>query len=549
MADPAIRFRRMLNVLPRIYTADVRRSNIGMLLWNMAVALTDYDDVTMRVLHDRWINLASGYRDPATQRSALELLGQLVGVPRLTPADAAPEAVEGYRERIRITATALSRGLATPRAILSLAIADLGLEACPLMVEVASPSASAAEEKLWAAEATVAWGVTPGVRRRCRVCAGGTNEHCRKRDVPVVDAWRKALARRLEESGCPNRDARAVHAWRKALALQLEESGCPNRDAGAVDAWVSENPVQTMVHRENRETGLTLGSDFEVANSTLVADRPQIALLVKQGKLEFPALQNRATGEITLFADTLRTNEELRIAPELTWQEKLPFVNYDDTPVHPWLIASPHGCAQVISHDGHADGTQRDVSDKVFYIYGPRFIDAVFDATSFSDIAQSVRTPRIRNGRDSWRLMSMPSGEITDLGAAAQNPLLVRAPTEGVPVTAGVKADLKAEVDLELRWFSRPPYTVRLRVPRNVAVQNAETRGAVDLLLADMAQARAAGVRVLVDFPPWDTAVVEESQLHFAGVAKLSDTQSSGEGSLSFTAILDATRFDSSVLQ
>jgi hypothetical protein len=307
------------------------------------------------------------------------------------------------------------------------------------------------------------------------------------------------------------------------------------------------------VHRENRETGLTLGSDFEVANSTLVADRPQIALLVKRGKLEFPALQNRATGEITLVADTLQTNEELRIAPELTWQEKLPFVNYDDTPVHPWLIAAPHGRAQVIRHDGHDGGTQRDVSDKVFYIYGPRFIDAVFDATSFSDIAQAVRTPTIRNGLDSWRLMSMPSSEIIALGAAAQNPLLVAAATEGAPVTGGVKAgpeaDLKPEVDLELRWFSRPPYTVRLRVPRNVAVQYAETRGAVDLLLADMAQARAAGVRVLVDFPPWDTAVVEESQPYFAGMAKLSDTQSSGEGSLSFTAVLDATRFDSSVLQ
>jgi hypothetical protein len=541
MADPAIRLGRLLNVLPRIYTAVVRGSAIGTLLQSMAAALTCYDDDIMRVLHDRWINLASGYRATLDEPSALERLGQLVGVPRLMPAGAAPEAVEDYRQRIRVTATALSRGLATPRAILSMAFADLGLEACPLMVEVGSQSASA--EKLWAAEATVAWGVAPGVRRRCPVCAGGA-------DGP-----------------------------------------CPNRDARAVDAWVSENPVQTAVHRES---GMALWQDFAVANSSLVIDRPEIALHVTQGRLEFPALQNRATGEIMLFADTLRTNEELRVAPELTPHETLPFANYDDTAVHPWLIASPRGRAQVICHD---DGTARDVSREVFFIYGSRFIDpamanfdSLFDATYFSDIAQSVRTPTMRNGRDLWRLMGMPNpaaqfdadtsrfageddagtrfakwdSEITDLGAAARNLFDELVAAERAPVTDGVKADL------ELRWFSRPPYTVRLRIPRNIAVQNAQARGALDLLLADVAQARAAGVRVLVDFPVprWpdeqltndqfalragldqrDTAVVAESQPHFAGAAKLSDAQPSDEGPLSFTGVLNATRFDSSVLQ
>lgn len=544
MADLAIRLGRLLNVLPRIYTADVRGSALGTLLQSMAAALTRYDDDSIRVLHDRWINLASGYRAAPNEPSALERLGQLVGVPRLMSSSATPDAVEDvedYRQRIRVTATALSRGLATPRAIISVAVADLGLEACPLMEEVASRSASAAA--LWAAEATIAWGVTPRVRRRCPVCVGGA-------DGP-----------------------------------------CPNRDARVVDAWVSENPVQAAVHRERE---LAPWRDFTVVNGTLVTDRPEIALHVSEGRLEFPALQNRATGEIMLFADTLRMNEELVIEPQLAEHETLPFVTYDDTPAHPWLSAYPHGRARVINHGG---GTERDVSSEVFFIYGSRFIDpatanfdSVFDATNFSDITLGIRTPTIRNGRDLWRLMSMPNpaavfdddtsrfagaddggtqfakwdSEIADLGAAAQNLFAELVAAEKAPVTGGVKADL------ELRWFTRPPYTVRLRIPRNVAVQNAQRRGALDLLLADVAQARAAGVRVLVDFPQprWrdeqstseqhavrasldlgDTAVLADSRLHFAGTAKLADAQPSGEGLLMFTAVLDATRFDFSVLQ
>nr|WP_294518371.1 hypothetical protein [uncultured Rhodopila sp.] len=534
MADPALRLARLLAALPRLYTADVQGSAVGTLLQSMAAALTRCDDDTSRVLHDRWINLASGYRAVPDEPSALERLGQLVGVPRLMPTGAAAESVEAYRQRIRVTATALSRGLATPRALLSLAIADLGFEACPRMEEVGSPSARA--EQLWAAEATVAWGVPAAVRRRCPVCAGGA-------DGP-----------------------------------------CPNRASRAIDAWVSENPVQAAVHRE---TGITPWQDFPVPNSSLVADRPEVSVHVTHGRLEFPALQNRATGEILLFADTLRTGETLLIVPGLTPDETLPFENHDATPVHPWLFASPRGQARVIGQ-----GTARDVSREVFFLYGSRFNApaSAFDATCFCDILQAVRTPAIRNGRDSWRLLSMPNpaaefdadtsrfagadeagtrfakwdSEITDLGVAAQNLFDEMMAAEIAPATAGVTADV------ELRWFSRPPYTVRLRIPRNVAVQNAEARGAVDLLLADVAQARAAGVQVLVDFPQprWrdeqstdarfavraglalcDAVAVEESQPRLAAAASFPDTQPSGEGLLLFAAVLDATRFDSSVLQ
>ena len=609
MADPAIRLNRLLDLLPRVFTADVRGSVIGTVLRTMAASLTRLDDDMARVLRDRWIGLASGWRrtdedevrlrdlayhlgpDGAAllaaigqdmkaplaalretaaamqdldarrarlgvlaeldrvaalwqadegEPSALERLGQLVGVPRLMPRAGPREPMEDYRQRIQITARALSRGLATPRAILSLAIADLGLEPCPRMETVASRATAPGE---WATEATVAWGVKLGTRRRCPVCDGGS-------DAP-----------------------------------------CPNRDQRAVDAWVSENPVREALHREAR---LSPWQDFVINSLTLVADRPRIVLRVLEGRLEFPALQNRATGEIMLFAGTLRTDEELQVDPELVRpDETLPFDSHDDTPHHEWLSAHPAGRAQVVDH---AQDTVRDATGLVFFIYGSRFIDpasgsfdAVFDGTHFSDITRRARTPLLRHGQDTWRLMSMPNpaaefdadtsryagdgeagtrfakwdSEITDLGAAAQNLFAELVAAERAPVTGGVS------VALELRWFTRPPHMVRLSIPRSVAVEAAEARGAIDLLLADVAQARAAGVRVLVNFPQprWrdehpvsdrftaraalrlhEAASVTEKPPAFQPVVTLRDTHVVREGSPRFGGRLDVTRFDASVL-
>ena len=540
MADPAIRLGQLLDLLPRLYTADVQGSVLGTVLRSMAASLTRLDDDMTRVLHDRWIGLASGHQADQGEPSALERLGQLVGVPRLMPQAGPREPIETYRQRIQITARALTRGLATPHAILSLAIADLGLEPCPLMQAVVSRNTAPGE---WAAEATVAWGVALGTRRLCPVCNGDA-------DAP-----------------------------------------CPNREQRTVDAWVSENPLRAVLHRQPR---LSPWTDFVVASRSMAPDRPRFTLRVADGQLEFPALQNRATGEIILFAGTLRAEEELQISPTLAQpDETVPFDTYDATPHHEWLSAHPAGLAQIVDH---AANTVRDVEGFVFFIYGARFVDpasgnfdSVFDDTYFSDITRRVRTPLVRHGQDTWRLMSMPnpaaefdadtsrfadddeSGtrfarwdtEITDLGAAAQDLFAELIAAERAPAPG------RAQADLELHWFTRPPYTARLSIPRNLAVQDAEARGAIDLLLSDVAQARAAGVQVLVNFPQprwrdeqsvserfalrgailWREAMAAADQPpRFETSATLRETQTMDDGPLYFGGRLDLTRFDSSVL-
>ncbi len=153
--------------------------------------------------------------------------------------------------------------------------------------------------------------------------------------------------------------------------------------------------------------------------------------------------------------------------------------------------------------------------------------------------------------------------EITDLGAAAQNLFAELIAAERAPVTGGV------QVDLELQWFTRPPYTIRLTIPRNRAVQDAEARGAIDLLLADVGQARAAGVQVLVNFPQprwrdeqsvserfasravmaWrEETLIAERLPDFGADVTLRDVQTTDDGPPRFGGRLDSTRFDSSVL-
>ena len=490
MADPSLRRDRLLALLPRIYTAQPDGSAIGDLLTMMADSLTRFDDAQTRVSRDRWVGLASGVQ-PDGEPAALDRLARLLDRARLrgTGADTA-ETTEAFRQRLTISARALTGGLATPRAILALAVADLGAEVCPSMRSVPPPG-TAPGAVAWRVDATIAWGVPPAARRTCPVCANG-----------------------LPAGG---------------------EAVCPNRESRVLDAWIAENPPLRGFHAQ---PGLGYWRGFAIPNRSLEVDRPTIAIFARVD-MSYPALRNQTTGETVLFAGILRAGETLTIEPGLGPVETGPFNSYDNFPHHTWLPAQPGGAARI-SRPGTPE---RDAGRDIFFISGAAFdaFDSVYGAgppagggeesgTRFSILDNIVRTPLLRSGADTWVLLRFANPARTfddpdsryagpndaegtrfakwDGGGADKNAepaqILFEAMRDAeqaaaAEIAAGTPQPPVADVTLE--WFTRPPATFRLRIPRTPWVAAAEARGAIDVLLADVQLARPAGVLALVDFP------------------------------------------------
>lgn len=536
-ADPRARLERMLGLLPLIYTAQPSSSALGTVLQVMATALARLDDDMKRVLHDRWVGLATGARSGARDDSALEYLGHLVDSQRLAArlepektnvasdgvvvltfatadkleeaaseialafpdleletdkrkqtltvraGDAAdsdarplkrlspllnPEAAEAYRRRLLITTRVLTRGVATPRALLSLAIASLGADPCPRSYRQQ--------------DATVAWGVRPGVRRTCAMCSSTGTGHC------------------------------------------------PNRESRLVDAWITENPPQEVHHQERAQR---LRRTFTVQNVSLLPDRPVVRLSTDKRPAVYPGVQNRNSGEITLYAGILRPGELLTLMPGIAPAEAAPFDSYDGSGHHPWRQQSPQGRATLAA----ADGSERDVSNSVFYLWGDRFDDqkSVLGGVGHEEamhcgvLEQMVRTPWLHTGDNEWMLLTFAKPESTfDEDTSRFADVDVKDGTRFASLDRDVAAssgkfaagllgslartnidageaddtdDLLPRLDLDLEWVARPPATFRLRVPRNSWVIDASRRGALALVRAEIEQARAAGVRALIDFP------------------------------------------------
>ena len=569
MADPSIRRDRLLSLLPRIYTAQPDGSAIGMLLTMMADRLTALDDDLTRVLRDRWVGLASGVNLEAP--SALERLGGLLDRARLDGMGptAPKEATEAYRQRLTVTARTLTRGLGTPHAILALAMADLGAEACPLMQTITPPGAQSNAGD-WRVDATVAWGVRPSIRRTCPVCAKGVG--------PLANAV------------------------------------CPNQDQRVLDGWIIENPLLADSHAE---PAVAFWQPFVVPSQNLAADRP-VLQLTALGDVSYPALQNRATGEIALYAGILRDGETLTLWPKPLEGETQPFDSYESIEHHAWLKGHPNGQAVVTGSGSMGPGrVDRDVSANVFFISGVRFdeVEAVYAGpppgetlqaareigTRFSVLDNVVRTPLLRAGGESWMLLQLANprrsfddsdskfADASDLegtrfaqwddGSAGSDAARARVLFEALreaelaAAQAQGKGTPKPVADLVLRWFARTPATFRLGIPRTGWVEKAEAIGGVDLLRADLDLARPAGVRALLDFPQpawrdglapgedWLATLSPRVTLRWQEDATATDAdprrvvrmaereqQPVGEGILVMLGRYDVTRFDMTAL-
>ena len=612
MADPRQRRERLLALLPRIYTAQPRDSAVGAVVDALAAALARVDDSLTRVQYDRWVGLASPLRE-GDDISALEALGRLLQVNRLPPRlahagydpdgptrlsvrfdahapladalhdligdawrqpdengrpgdpaallaeqfpgvrfaldDAArlqadadtpaalarfralldPEPGEIFRQRLRVTAQVRTGGLTTPRALLALALADLGAEPCPRL-----------ERRQ---DSTLARGMAPGTRKRCAACAG---------DGP-----------------------------------------CPNTPAAVVEAWLTEHPVEA---RRHTEPAPRLRRVFTLDNPSLLPDRPVWRLTVSDQPAAYPAVRSLESGEITLFAGTLKPGDTLVVQPALSPTERAGFDGYDSPGHHAWSASHPAGRAIVID----ADGAERDVSDAVFYLWGTRFDapEATLDGGMRCGVLdQRVVTPQLRPGSNAWMLLTFakPDAEFADAGSTVHTSrfagpqdadgtrfalldgslarsdakfatLLFEAisKTDTASTTEGSTANA-ARLRLDLEWVARPPATARLRIPKNEWVAAAATRGVLALVRSDVTGASAAGVRIQVDFPEpvrreyvvsgeglslhtgqrWrEDAAPAERGPHIGLKLTLRDSTAPQEGHLSTGLVFDTTRLD-----
>lgn len=618
-ADNSQRLRRLLALLPRIYATQTRGSAVGALLDVLAQRLADFDQDLQRVMRDRWVALACGTPDdlPAAgdDEAALDRLGALLQITRLPArihhdsaapqddgslligfrseedrsaalrllameappegvappsripgllaeartgprnqpqllfsaapglaADAppplaalapllVPEPTEAYRQRLRITVGIASQGLTTPRALLSLAIADLG----------AAPCARFTREQ----DATLARAVSTSARKHCKACGD-----------PALP--------------------------------------CPQ--AALFEAWISEQPTQPA---HWQASAARLRQVQTLRNDSLAADRPELEISATR-PVSFPALQSRASGEIVLYADDLLPGQTLRLQPQLTAEEAAATASHDHPVTHPWLQRSPMGRAELL---GPEKGAVRDVSGSVFYLWGNRFDDAAarlggvnVPGLRCGVLEQAVRTPMLRPGLNDWTLLTFTApafrfdaptarlaagphdvgahfalfdGDIGQSGAAFATQLFQLLELSN---DEGADPEQLPRFDLQARWQTRAPFLFNLRIPKNGWVVDAELRGAVELLLADVERARPAGVRARVDFPepvyreaqplaetldgmavaaawaedaqPEGTDVFEQR----LGIA-LAEDHGPGEARPTMGAIIDTTRFDWSTLQ
>ena len=404
-----------------------------------------------------------------------------------------PEPGEAFRQRLLITSRVRMGGLTTPRALLSLALADLGAETCPQL-----------ERRL---DSTLAIGLPPGTRKRCAVCNGD------KRGQP-----------------------------------------CPNHDQAVITAWLTENPVLDARHLESAPR---LRRVFKVDSASLCPDRPVITLEVHDQPVPYPALRSLDSGEITLYAGTLRPGDTLVLYPACPPAEASRFDGFDSPDHHPWLTTHPQGRAVITD----ARGEERDVSSSIFYLWGARLDDrdTTFDAMHFGVLEQRALSPVIHPGGNNWMLLTFAQPDATfadsddtvtssrfadgdDLdgtrfalldgtigqGDARYASVLLESfkKTNTGGTTESDTAHL-GRLSLRLDWLTRPPACIRLRIPRTDWVATADARNALPLLRDDIARASAAGVRALVEFPalpqPLDegTGLAPATARHRAGKAPL----------------------------
>ena len=441
-----------------------------------------------------------------------------------------PERSEAYRQRLRITVAVTAQGLVTPRALLSLAIADLGAEPCTKFRRDR--------------DATLARAVAPGVRKRCPACADPALP-CPQ--TTLFDAW--ITEQPTQPAAWQAADARL----QQVLTLRNDSLASDRPELTiSVDRPVSFPALQSrasgeiMLYADDLQPGSTLRllpqlSPAEAA-ATLSYDRP----VAHQWLLRSPR------GRAELVDDATGVVRDVSASVFYLWGNR-----FDDE-------ASRLGGVNV---DGLRCGVlEQTVRSPLLRPGDNDWMLLTFTAPAYRFDAPTSRLAGAPN--EPGAHFALLDADIADTGAsfAARLFELLKRTDEG-----DVDPATLPHFKLAARWLARPPFLFKLRIPKNDWLQAAELRGAVDLLRADIERARPVGVRARVDFPEpvhrehqpleqwlegvatragWtERAAPADAEPAWAVSLTLAERHPTGERGPTMGAVIDTTRFDWSSLQ
>lgn len=542
---------RIRTLFPRAYATSSRDSVLGVLLDALAEGLRGLDHATERALRNKWLATAeaprepvdSGISAPARDSAARETLMrvELGGAPR--PLEQIGSALDllrqpwevdphAYRARIAALAPLMTRGLATPRVLLSFTIGALGGEPCPRLE--------------WDGDGTTAIGLPPGRLARCRACRGG-----RRRPA----------------------------------------GPCPLRADATMSASLVDNPRRVVrLEREAVPTGNDEPAQIHFDSDSLFHDRPELELRVPAGNTprfedsrfdvtSFPELR----GQIVPSFRSRQTNERIVVVYALAPGDTLtilPHVPYDpDVPPHQqrWVdrptsanpfppvvrvngrdVDAPVIVFHGVTFDGARFGIDRFAPDSD----APRFDAGHFDLATFDQAAAAGRleatTPTVVPGANTWDYTSLDAGAV----AAVLASLPPETPLPPAPV---VDTTNLPPVTLRLRWWTRPVSRFLLRIPSTPAVRESVALGAASYVRHMVERVRPVGVEARVDFlePPFREVLEPSDGLGGATVSlaeDLSPADDMGRGMalptetldgldlMAFRGIFDVTPFELTVL-
>lgn len=558
--DDRTRHDRLRGLMPDVYATDPATSALGQLLEVLADRLRDVDRALERALRDKWLSLASGARsllddtelvDLHGPRLPLELLGAALDLVR-QPWETDHE---HYRNRVRLLAPLLARGLGTPRVVLAFALTALHSEPCPVLERTD--------------DETTGWGMPPRTLARCRTCQGG--------NVPPQGA------------------------------------SCPLREQAIMRATVTDTPrTRAQLQRlaltpeatANNGTGI-LTARLRVRSNSLFSARPDITLQSLSDTPIVPSFRSLRTGEQLVVAHAVGAEETLEIHPDSLHRTGVPrHAQY-------W-VDHPPGAARNRPRAWVTDGQRTTrIEDKLFLVRGARFDHGRFVDDHVSDADPDVEHTRfavttrheavtseptgllphldsieVPLGDSTWVYQPLDRAGLGDaLADVAQTDVLgprfdfVRfASVSGDPddgpqtrFATGTDALVAAPetvepvpVDLTLGWWTRPPACFRVRIPRTAAVTTALAHGAGDYLRQIIERVRPAGTHAVIDIaePAFVESVVPADRLlaievrapvtvtpqdrdRAAGVElALPSIELEPVGQAGFTGLFDTTRLD-----